>query len=82
MNIANSLLLTQDSKEWTLQATERFIELTGFEKELTALVSSKFDEEDALPLVVLRDGDENKYCVNELLVHLGCASSHVFKLGV
>lgn len=47
------------------------------------MISSDFDEEDeTISLVMLTDGDDEKYSVNEMMVLLRHASSRVFKAGV
>lgn len=63
-----------------MDATDKFIELAGIDQELTALFSSThLDRNGALPLLMLKDGDDQKYSVNEQLVLLGFASSNVFQ---
>ncbi|KAI9558253.1 hypothetical protein GHT06_015006 [Daphnia sinensis] len=71
---------SENSEEWSSDATDKFIELAGIDQELTALFSSmNFHKDGALPLVMLKDGDDQKYSVNEQLVLLGFASSNVFQ---
>ncbi|XP_045027940.1 LOW QUALITY PROTEIN: uncharacterized protein LOC116922036 [Daphnia magna] len=71
---------SENSEEWSLDATDKFIELAGIDQELTALFSSThLDRNGALPLLMLKDGDDQKYSVNEQLVLLGFASSNVFQ---
>ena len=67
---------------WSTEATDKFIELTGVDKVLTALISSDFDEDGILSVVMLIDGDVEKCSVNEMMVLLRYASSPVFKAGV
>lgn len=70
----------QESNEWLSQATDKFVELAGTDKELTALVSSSNVEKDgAISLLLFKDDIEDEYSVNELLVFLRCASSNVFQ---
>ena len=52
------------------------------DQELTALISSDFDEDGILSVVMLMDGDVEKCSVNERMVLLRYASSPVFKAGV
>jgi hypothetical protein len=55
------------------------MELAGIDKELTALVSSSEGKDGAISLVLLKDGNEETYSVNEQLVFLRCASSDIFQ---
>lgn len=56
------------------------MELAGIDNELTALVSSpNLGKDGAISLVLLKDGNDEKYSVNEQLVFLHCASSDVFQ---
>lgn len=56
------------------------MELAGIDNELTALVSStNLGRDGAISLLLLQDGNENKYSLNEQLVFLRCASSDVFQ---
>ena len=69
----------QESNEWLSQATDKFVELAGTDKELTALVSSSnVGKDGAISLLLFKDDIED-YSVNELLVFLRCASSNVFQ---
>ena len=48
---------------------------------MTALVSAREPDEDgAVRLVVLRNGDDEDYTVNEVMVRLRLASSRVFTI--
>ena len=67
---------------WSAEATGKFIELTGVDKEMTALISSDFDEDETLSVVMLMDGDIEEHSVNEMMVFLRYASSSVFIGGV
>ncbi|EFX71403.1 hypothetical protein DAPPUDRAFT_255836 [Daphnia pulex] len=67
-------------EEWSSHATDKFMELAGIDNELTALVSStNLGRNGAISLLLLQDGNEDKYSLNEQLVFLRCASSDVFQ---
>ena len=74
--------LQERRSNWSYEAIDKFIELTGVDQELTALISSDFDENETLSVVMLMDGDVEKCSVNEMMVLLRYASSPVFKAGV
>ena len=45
---------------------------------MTALVSTCVEEEGSLSIILLHEGNENCYSINELLVHSELASTDVF----
>lgn len=73
---------TQDSQEWSVEVTEKFIELAGGEKEFSIWISPELREDGALSVVMFQSDGDEKFSVNELLVLLGLASSDVFKAGL
>jgi hypothetical protein len=72
------ILILKDCLDWPEEATVKFVSLCKRDTEMTALVSSCVEEEGSLSIIMLYDGNENCYSINELLVHSKFASTDVF----
>lgn len=59
-----------------------FFDLVRTEEHWSVLISSpNLDEDGALMILMLRNGNDEDYTLNEYMVGLHLASSHVFKCG-
>ena len=73
--------ILKDCEDWSYESTEKFVSLCNPETEMTALVDPyRVEDEGSVAIIVLYNGDEKNFSVNELLVKLKLASSDVFNL--